>query len=124
MSLFKPVRVAEPLDLGPSPSDTADEKSLWWRHERLHRRVLRNPATLWPRFVGERDEVEAAWLANPPTPREAFSEGDRLLDQWTAAVSGQPIHDTRPRFVRRYWAKRNRRADMHINAEGGIQKAE
>ena len=115
VSLFKPVGVAAPLDLGPPPSDVADEKSLWWRHERLHRRVLRDPATLRPRFVGERDEVEAAWLAHPPTPHEAFAEADRLLARWTRAVSGQSTHDTRPLFVRRYWAKRNRRAGLEVS---------
>ncbi|HEX9190153.1 MAG TPA: peptidase U34, partial [Vicinamibacteria bacterium] len=42
--LFKPVDVATPLDLGPPATDRHDPAALWWRHERLHRRVLRDPA--------------------------------------------------------------------------------
>jgi hypothetical protein len=64
--IFKPVRVEEALDLGPAPSDLADDASLWWRHERLHRRVAADPAHLLPLYREERDSVEKAW---PPTRR-------------------------------------------------------
>ncbi len=110
--LFKPVRVDEPLDLGPDPTDRADARSLWWRHERLHRRVMRDPAALLPRFAGERDATEARWLAAPPPPRDAFAEGDRLLADWTARVTAAGGRDRRPPLVRRYWAVRARRAGL------------
>jgi dipeptidase len=109
-SLFKPVRVGEPLDLGAAPTDRADESSLWWRHERLHRQALRDPARLLRLFVAERDAVEARWRAEPPEPRSAFAEGDRLLAEWTARVIEAAGPDTRPRFVRRYWRLRDQRA--------------
>lgn len=109
--LFKPVRVSEPLTLA-APTDTADNESLWWRNERLHRQVVRDPATLYPKFTGERDEVERRWLADPPEPAEAFAQGDRLLERWTADVLAVPVSDTRPWYVRRYWAKRDLRAGM------------
>jgi hypothetical protein len=111
-SLFKPVRVEEPLDLGPPPTDAADGRSPWWRHERLHRAALRDPARLLPLFVPERDEVEARWLARPPEPREAFAEADRLLDRWLAAVRAAAGPDRRPPWVRRYWRVRDRLADL------------
>jgi dipeptidase len=111
-SLFKPVRVTEPLLLGPTPTDLADPDSLWWRHERLHRRVMRNPERLLPVFAGQRDDVERSWLADPPEPGEAFAEGDRLLDDWTAAVFEEKVRDTRPLRLRRYWQVRNRRANL------------
>jgi dipeptidase len=107
VSLFKPVRVDAPLDLGRSPTDRPDTESLWWRHERLHRRVMRDPSRLAPLFAGERDRVEGAWVREPPSPRDAFAEGDRLLTQWTARVAAQPERDRRPLWVRRYWAKRS-----------------
>ena len=108
--LYKPVRVEGPLDLGAAPTDRADPSSLWWRHERLHRQVMRDPARLRPLFAAERDVVEAGWYASPPEPRAAFDTGDRLLADWTARVAAVAGPDTRPRWVRRYWRIRDERA--------------
>ena len=109
-SLFKPVDVDTPVDVG-SPTDRADDRSLWWRHERLHRLVLRDPSLL-ALYAAERDAVEARWLAAPPPPRAAFAEADHLLATWLARVQAARPRDTRPRFVRRYWSRRNARAAL------------
>jgi dipeptidase len=111
--LFKPVEVGRPLELGPPPDDRADAASLWWRHERLHRRVLRDPERLLPLFAAERDRIEAAWSEAPPKPEDAFAEGDRLLAEWTARVEAESRgQDERPIFARRFWAARNARAGL------------
>jgi len=110
--LFKPARITEPLDLGPEPTDRADDRSRWWRHERLHRRVMRNPELLLPLYVPERDEVERRWLGDPPEPSAAFAEADRLLAEWTADVQRAEVPDTRPRRLRRYWRTRDRRSGL------------
>lgn len=114
--LFKPVRVGEPLDLGPAATDRFEPRSLWWRHELLHRRVLTDPAHLAERFASERDEIEARWIADPPAPADAFTEADRLLADWTRRVSTGPVRDTRPVWARRYWHTRNRRAGISLAA--------
>jgi secernin len=107
LSLFKPVTVDEPVDLGPVPGDRDDGESLWWRHERLARRVMRNPQRLAPVFTPERDHVEEGWLAEPPLAAEAFPRHLELLDRWAAAVGREDdSRDLRPWWVRRYWAKR------------------
>jgi secernin len=114
-SLFKPVAVDRPLDLGPSPTDRADCESLWWRHERLHRTVMRNPAQLMPRYVHERNSVEQSWFDDPPESAWAFAEGDRLLAKWTEDVLSRQSPDTRPGFVRRYWKRRNAEAGLRFD---------
>jgi len=113
--IFKPVRVEEALDLGPAPSDLADDASLWWRHERLHRRVVADPARLLPLYREERDAVEKAWLADPAEPAQAFAEADQLLKDWEQRVAFEAGADTRPGFVRRYWRKRNQRAGLVLD---------
>jgi secernin len=116
-SLFKPVAVDEPVALGPAPTDRDDGRSLWWRHERLHRRVLRDPAR-WRALGAERDAIEARWLASPPRSADAFAEADAFLETWTKRVS-EPGPDRRPWWTRRYWRERDRRAGL---AEAGAPR--
>jgi dipeptidase len=108
--IFKPIRVDEPVDIGPPPIDRFDTSSLWWRHEALHRRVMRNPTALLPLYAAERDEIERRWLAAPPESTAAFVQADDWLRRWTARVASAEAKDTRPFFVRRYWTRRNRKA--------------
>lgn len=119
--LFKPVRVDRPLSaahLGPRPTDRADEDSLFWRHERLHRAVLRDPGGHLGRlgrlgqWMAERDAVEARWLSAPPTPEEAFAEARVLLERWATEVTRAPQGNTRPRWVERYFHERDRHAGL------------
>lgn len=105
-ALFKPIALDRLLDLG-APEDRADD-SLWWRHERLHRWLIADPAARLPEYAAERDAIEARWVASPPEPQEAFAEGDALLARWTARIAPGP--DQRPWFVRRYWGVRDARA--------------
>ncbi|MCW8984450.1 MAG: hypothetical protein OQK55_03840 [Thermoanaerobaculales bacterium] len=116
-AIFKPVRVDDPLDLGPAPTDCADPESLWWRHERLHRAVLRDPAQLLPLFAGERNRLEERWIDEPPTPHEAFEEADRALTEWTDRVAAASVDDVRPWWASRYWTVRSRRAGLPAKPE-------
>lgn len=109
-SIFKPVAVDAPLDLGSSPTDQFDADTLWWRHERLHRTVMRDPEDLLPTFVGERDDLERSWTHHPPTGVEAFGAADDLERAWAQRVVGRHVADRRPRLVRRYWRLRDERA--------------
>lgn len=111
-SLFAPARVDEPVDLGPSPSDVFDESTRWWRHERLHRLVDRDPATTLPRYPAERDAVEAAWVADPPAGAEAWATSDELEARWLADVEASRLRDRRPPLVRRLWRGLDRDARM------------
>ena len=113
-SLFKPVAIDAPLDLGPAPTDRADDGSLWWRWEGLGRRVARDPANLLPLFAAERDALEAAWVAEPPEPAKAFAEAERRLAHWETRVAEAAGPDRRPAWVRRYWKRRNERAGWGV----------
>lgn len=97
-SIYKPVDPDTPVDI--------DAEALWWAHERLHRRTMRDPATLLPLYRAERDELEAAWFAERPASAEAFAEAESRLATWTARVESAPNADVRPAWLRRYWAKR------------------
>lgn len=110
-SLFKPVRIDEPLDIG-TPTDKADANSLWWRHERFHRLVIQNPAAYHDIFVPERNALEADWIENPPEPKDAFAKHVELLEKWLNAAQRIEAADVRPSYVQRYWKKRAVAAGM------------
>jgi secernin len=113
-ALFKPVAIDEPLDLGPPPSDRFDARSVWWRHERLHRLALRDPARALPLFGPERDEVERHWVAEPPGSSAAFAQAAGMTERWIATVAAAELDDLRPPYVRRYWRVRSERAGMRV----------
>jgi secernin len=110
-SPFKPVAVHEPVALGPEPTDRADGASLWWRHERLHRRALRDPRRWKNALLADVHALEARWRDARPSSAAAFAEADALLEAWTKRTA-EPGPDRRPWWARRYWAERDRRAGL------------
>lgn len=110
-SLFKPVRVDDPLDLGPWPSERFDPRTLFWRHEQLHRLAMRDPASAHAAFHDERDALEAEWSVRPPDPRAAFDRAEALRSAWIARLGPLP-RDRRPPWVRAHGRVRDRRAGL------------
>jgi secernin len=113
--LFKPIAVDEPVDLGPTPTARFDPASTWWAHERLHRLVARDPARLLPTYAAQRDELESAWFTDPPSSASAFATAAERTRIWWSALSEQPVEDTRPWYVRRYWRLRDEQAGMPVH---------
>ncbi|MGI8756400.1 MAG: carcinine hydrolase/isopenicillin-N N-acyltransferase family protein [Acidimicrobiales bacterium] len=115
-SIFKPVRVDVPCDLGPDPTNHADQRSVWWRHERLHRLALRDIAASTARFTGARRRVESDWLADPPVTTDAFAHADDLERRWLADLCGADLPDRRPRWLRSLWSKLDEAAGFDATA--------
>ena len=60
LSIFKPLFFGIPLpeQLKYSPRGTYDPKSLWWKHEIIHRKAIMNYKVLKPEIRGKFDELE------------------------------------------------------------------
>jgi secernin len=102
LALFKPVRVNVPVDVGPIPDGQDDGESLWWRHERVARTVMRNSDHLSSLFLADRDRAELRWLAEPPEGQAAFDEGSVFLDHWAPLITEADTGaDVRPPWTRR-----------------------
>lgn len=111
VSLFKPIQVENPLNLA-MPGERVDH-SLWWQHERWHRRVMRAPQALLCDFLVERDRIEAMHFSNETESQVAFAEHRDWLDRLNAELDrGALPPDQRPGHVRRYWARRDARAAL------------
>ncbi|MDP3889780.1 hypothetical protein, partial [Nocardioides sp.] len=113
-SLAKPVRVEEPADIDPEamPTGQYDAAYRWWRHERLHRRAIRDLPAALSRYAAERDRIEREWCRTPPGTEEAFAAADALEARWLADLERAEIADARPRWLRRRWRTLDRAADL------------
>lgn len=109
LSGFKPIDVHTPVDVG-TPTGVADEQSIWWKFERLHRAVVGDR----PRsqsFRAARDEWERDVWAGMLGSSEAFASWDDWVMRQRAALDGDgAASDERPAYVRRYWRVRDEHA--------------
>lgn len=108
VSIFKPVTVDEPVDMGPEPDDGFDQETQWWHGELVHRRALRDPEATFPHVWSTFEAVERHWFEDPPPSAEAFERAARLTARLAGELAG--VEDDRPWFVRRYWRERDEQA--------------
>jgi dipeptidase len=96
-SVFKPLWFDGGMpDTGPRPGPAYDVRSLWWRHEDLHRSTLRDYARLLPLYAAERNALEARFRDEAAAARtaqdrarcsaSAFAEASRAEERWLEAV--------------------------------------
>jgi secernin len=132
ISIFKPVLLNAPLPWhGPSPDDRFDARTLWWRHELLHRRAI---AGNYGRFLDEirpeRDALEARFQrriravmhgASAAERAQAvewcWKEASRTEERWLARLG--PPSSSRDTPFDAAWNEMNRKADMNIAQPGG-----
>ncbi len=116
LSLFKPfVLGGELIATGPAPGAGYDDRSLFWRHERLHRLVLGDYAARRARFEVERAELQARALAateelrpnNSQACQQSWEAHRQAIPDWTARLAKQAQGDRRSALARRYWERQN-----------------
>lgn len=125
-SVFKPVLFeAGAPPVGPAPTDRYDPESLWWRHERLHRRLLADPSAGLALLAVERDALEGSFaervdlaLSRGAGPGELKALVDDCWRQaalaekgWAAALSGRHRPANPPAYTRS-WARLNHVAGL------------
>lgn len=118
LSVFKPLRLGEGFtETGPVPSAAqADDESLWWRHERLHRAVLeRDYREARAVFEDERCALEAqAIAAKTLAERNAvWNEHRERVLAWRARVESRVRRPADPGVWQRasawFWRRESRR---------------
>lgn len=124
-SVYKPIWLDAGMPhTGSRPGGVYDQAALYWRHEALHREVLRNYAQSI-RII-RRDqklfedefmvEVERNRNASPNRRRElsetAFTRAAEMEDQWHKAVSSNTQKSRNSLLYRIAWKKFNQEANM------------
>lgn len=117
--VFKPVWLSGNVlpELGPDPGERYDPESLWWRHERLHREVIKDFPTRINSFSEERDGLEGEFLGSAATVAEnaryfltdeAFRRADRAEEAWLGSINAAPVPRSPGLIYRWFWRKQNR----------------
>ncbi len=122
-SIFKPVWPDAMPDMGPLPSGTYDEASLFWRHEALHRSILRDYRALIKLIKPGRDEFEKQFVSEALLKAglnaeerqgfagQCFSTCREAEDRWHEQIRGITGRKRHP-LHRAAWRTLNKAAKM------------
>jgi len=123
--IFKPVWTDTGIpDTGPTPSGTYNTATLYWRHELLHRNVLRDLSTFLETYRSERDALERKFVsealdyaAHTGSKRrdfsaKCFSEADSAEKGWLGEIAGISVKRTNSLPYRIAWKGFNKTAEM------------
>ena len=120
--VFKPVRLKGNVlpDLGPAPSEKYNPETFWWRHEELHRELLKD-FTRQKLFAEERDMLEAGFIKRSESgesgyalTEEAFKESASAEKRWLDQVRRKAPAKRSGSMFRNYWEKKNKEAGMEV----------
>jgi len=120
-SLFKPVLFEAALpDQGPAPTDRYEPRSIWWRHERLHRGMLKDYPAGLAAIAAERDALEAVFVARMDAAPDdglaaavafCWREAAEAEARWSAALGTGGRSRNRASYGRS-WGRLNRAAEF------------
>lgn len=125
--IFKPVWLDAGLpDLGAQPGGVYDQRYLFWRHELLHREVLRDYDRRINAYKADRDHLETEFirqvsaLANAPAAersdltRRCFEAAEEALQNWLEKVRAMPEPHSPRFYYTRTWNRLNRQAGIPL----------
>ena len=108
--------------MGASPSGIYDEATLWWRHENLHREILRDysnrikevasgSAALETEFLAETIKIcQQSIESRKAFTQQCFSKAEQKELSWLEKISHMPILQNRPPLDKFAWDKFDKRA--------------
>jgi len=124
-SIFKPVWLDCNLpDMGPSPTGEYDPGSLFWKHELVHRAILKDYPQRIKLIKNAQSEIEKHFFdktlkveQNHQKDREAlsadcFKKSDTLEKEWSEIVEKQPITTKNKPLYASAWKKVNKAAQL------------
>lgn len=132
-SVFKPVWIDAGLpDLGPSPTGMYEGATVWWRHENLHREILRDYTTRIRVIEEERDALENRFLleiedwfnksveTRQRLTQQCFHDVEKTEAKWLTHIIDLPIEQRRPIFDKIAWNGFDRKAKRTSTSQAKI----
>ncbi len=124
ISMFKPLwfdNIVLP-DLGSKPDVKFDINSFWWKHELLHREVIKNFQNRIKYIKDERNNAEELLLDSVykknkkgiEISKAAFENHFQLIDKWIEEVGNIEIIDAPNVLYKYYWKKLNKKVKLPL----------
>jgi secernin len=124
-SVFKPIWFEGHVlpDLGIAPTRCFDPKSLWWRHEQLHRSILLSYADRIRPYSVERDRLQNCFIqdaagissgSRAAFTQHAFTKAGDFTDFWIQNLKDQPVANKAKWIFRQYWHSQNKRSGLDL----------
>ena len=124
-SIFKPVWMdCELPQMGKNPTGDYDPNSLFWKHELVHRAILKDYPRRIKLIKEEQTEIERSFISEakklvqkPKKERENFSaecfnKSDTLEKKWSESLNNLPVkHKNKPLYATA-WKKVNQAAKL------------
>jgi secernin len=111
-------------DIGPKPTEHFDPRSLWWKHELLHRRAMADFDHLVPEIRKDFDTLEKEFLAGSETVKYGaldekrdfmeycFRKAYTATEEWIARLRTRTDLKFEDDAYRAMWRKLNAEAGM------------
>ena len=125
ISIFKPVFLGGDLpDIGSIPTEHFDPRSLWWKHELLHRRAMTDFDHLVPEIRQDFDALEKEFLAESESVKKStlaeksdfmeycFRRALNATEAWIARLRTRTDLNFKDHAYRTMWQKLNAEAGM------------
>ncbi|NQV37605.1 MAG: C69 family dipeptidase [Candidatus Marinimicrobia bacterium] len=122
-SIFKPIWVSDVLlpESARHGTGVYSDKSLWWRHEELHRRSLKNFSMSITLYEEERNQIEEEWIKmteeiEPEKCKEfseyAFLKSEQKRIEWLELIKASNQNHTGNMMYKLYWKNQNKKANF------------
>ncbi|RUA08924.1 MAG: peptidase U34 [Flavobacteriia bacterium] len=123
LSVFKPIDINSGTfsDSG-KPKEKYKKDFLWWKHEVLHREILKDyknrKSVIQKELEVFQTEIIEQFQKNrdndPDLTHKIFQKNYDLLEEWIDKVRSVPVKD-KPNFIyRNYWKKMNKKAGIPV----------
>ncbi len=122
ISMFKPIWFNDKVipNLGKNIGSIYNEKIFWWKHELLHREVIKDYEKRIEIIKNERDEVENKFLdlvyaedkKGIEISKNAFEEHDDLIKRWIKGIRKSKIKISPNIIYKYYWKNLNKKVKI------------
>jgi secernin len=123
--IFKPIWIDSGIpDLGPKPTNKNNPDSIWWKHEELHREVIKDYPRRMREYESDRDDFERktfdllsqkrkySIIEREKITQKVFADSSQKMNDWYLKIQTLKLEKKNNWFYRKEWNKINSEAEI------------